>query len=495
MRRKRRGDSAVVDEPDRELMRHIRALGLKSVDAYRQWCVDNGFGRGLHKHWKVRAREQFHATRIVAESRRSQKKRERRKPAEVIRGICEGTVREADVTQPQLRAICRAVSAGGRGHAQAETLASLVLHVQSHANLLSSHPVIEAFGHQAGNTYAEALTRIAAHRAWWLRDMERWKPRTHNTRRQFASLLRHLLARYDMPAFFDTVWFAGQNAAASQSQQWYIQVAQGKNIRTCELPIPYTTKMSHFFMQAPGDITVYQALRWGQIRGLGGDERLARAVLGTRIGDRFGHEDFWITVLRWLIAHPMLDTACVGPLVDYLHQQRFVPQPAAGREGREAMLPPQPNLTMKGRTPATLLRQVQQWHRRLATDNTYQVAEWNRSGIEPFEFLEGSEQSGNIQCWTIRELLSAKALFVEGRAMRHCVASYATSCARGTSSIWSLEIETNTGRSKALTVEVRNTARIICQARGKTNRVPTTKERDILRRWAAQAGLTIATYV
>jgi len=496
MRRKRPRDSAVAEEADRELIRHIRSLGLKTVEQYRRWCADNGFGRGLRKHWKVRARERFHATRLAAEARLSQKKRERRKPDEVIRRICRGEVRENDVTQPQLRAICRAVAGGRASCADRKTLAHLLLHVLAHTNLLTTYPVVEQFGHQVGNTYTEALTCVAAHSQWWLRSIEDWKPRTHNARRQFASLLRHLFVQYDVPQFFDSVWFTGTSVQTKRPQQCYIQVARGTNIRKCDLPIPYTTKMSHFFLQAPGDLTFNQALRWGQICGLGGDARLARAVLGTRIGGSFEHDDFWINVVRWLIANPMLDTTWIGPIADYLHQQRFVPQPVRIAPGdREQMSPPQPNLSMKGRTPATLLRQVQAWHRRLASDNTYQVAQWGRSGIEEFQFLEGSERSGNLKCWTIRELISGKALFVEGRAMRHCVASYASSCARGCSSIWSLEVETNAGRSKVLTVEIRNAARVICQVRGKANRMPTEKERGILRRWGAKAGLTIASHV
>jgi len=53
-------------------------------------------------------------------------------------------------------------------------------------------------------------------------------------------------------------------------------------------------------------------------------------------------------------------------------------------------------------------------------------------------------------------------------------------------------IERNDSRRKqVLTVEVAVGRKAICQARGKTNRMPTEKEMGILRRWAAQEGLTI----
>jgi hypothetical protein len=92
-------------------------------------------------------------------------------------------------------------------------------------------------------------------------------------------------------------------------------------------------------------------------------------------------------------------------------------------------------------------------------------------------------------------LLSTKALVAEGRTMHHCVATYTHSCARGASSIWALEVETFEGRSKVLTIEVHNAARLICQARGKHNQMPGDKHRGILRRWAEKAGLRVVDYV
>ena len=96
---------------------------------------------------------------------------------------------------------------------------------------------------------------------------------------------------------------------------------------------------------------------------------------------------------------------------------------------------------------------------------------------------------------SIKELLSTKALSAEGRAMKHCVASYARSCALGASSIWTMEVESFDGKRRALTVEVNNAARLICQARGKCNTLPNEKERGILRRWAETQRLRLACYV
>jgi hypothetical protein len=73
--------------------------------------------------------------------------------------------------------------------------------------------------------------------------------------------------------------------------------------------------------------------------------------------------------------------------------------------------------------------------------------------------------------------------------MQHCVATYARSCNRRATSIWSLQVQNHEGSQRILTVEVRLPHKIICQARGKRNVLPDDKSRGILRRWAAQEGL------
>src|SRR5690606_17535060 len=114
---------------------------------------------------------------------------------------------------------------------------------------------------------------------------------------------------------------------------------------------------------APDDLTIVQALRWGQIHALGGNEPLSRAIFGTRLGESFEHEEFWSTVIKWFVDHPMLDRTHVGPIIDYLHFHRFVPEQHMVAPGtRKASSPPQPHLSMRGRTPGSLLRQVNKWH-------------------------------------------------------------------------------------------------------------------------------------
>ncbi|MEP3478159.1 MAG: PcfJ domain-containing protein [Fuerstiella sp.] len=487
---------------DPDLLAHINVLGLSSVDGYQEWCVRNGFDRKLNKHWKQRRREQDHAQGIIAQGRLGQKKRESRQLNHVLLEICSRTMTASDVTQPYLKRLCKILRTGkhpnDERHIDRKALQRLLIRLhECRAKLFDGTAVIPHLGELPGNTYIEAIAQIAAHGSSWLRPLSTWKPKSHNAGRQFASLLRHLFVQYDdVPLFFDSVWFAGPTKAAVERRKWYLHVGRGQNIRHCQLPIVLTKKMAHAAMRAPNDVSVEQALRWGQVLGLGSDKRFARAILATRLGEHFEADEFWITVIRWFVAHPMLDPAHVGPIVDYLHYQRFVPEiHFVDLQPDEELRPAQPNLSMKGRTPEALIRQVNNWHRSLANDNRHQIQQWSAHGIQGLDFMEGSLKGGNLKIWTVRELLSSKALFSEGRQLKHCVATYASSCARGQCSIWTMEMESLQSRTKLLTIEVSKGSQFICQVRGKHNRLATAKELKIIRRWADQAGLKLASSV
>lgn len=484
-----------TSELDPDLLTHIRSLGLSCVEDYISWCAQHGFSRRTDKHWRVRLKERAYAHRAIADARLLQKKKELRSPQKILSRIFNGELHENDVTQPHLKAVCKAYKSAQDSRRTRHAFHDLLQHVGQCSDLVSGQRMIPYYGWQAGNTFVDGLLALARYSRNWIRPLADWKPQTHNTRRQFSALARHLFAEWPIPSFMDSVWFLGNGRAAVEQQGWFLHIGRGQNIRTADLPLPYSKRMAHFFMQAPADFTVEAALRWGQIRGLGGSERLIRAILGTWLGTSFGNNDFWTTVLQFFIANPMLDLAQVGPILDYINHQRFEWQNVFVAPGVvERRGPEQPNFTMKGRTPATLLRQVEAWHRTLSKVQQPKV-EWPASGIAPFEFVEGTERGGTLKVWTITELLSTKALVAEGRKMKHCVATYAHSCASGACSIWTLEVETFDGKSKILTIEVQTATKVICQARGKCNMLPGDKHRGILRRWAEQAGLQLAKYV
>ncbi len=433
-----------------------------------------------------RSRWDLDATKIAeAERRLRESERGIRDPEGLFRRLEAGEViqvpllSEAALFVHAVGELKRSEVAGTRLAPDAESLRRLLLFCRRRTAL--------ALGRGA-QRFANALVALSARRDAWIRPLEDWRAPTHNADRQFQSLLKHLMATFEVPSFLEAAWFEGLTPEGIQHQDWYLHVARGKNIRTAEgLPVPLTRMQAHHYLRAPDDLGIVAAFRWAKVIDLGGDDRLARAVLGTRIGSTFGDEPFWDSVVRWFIAHPALHPFQYGPIIDYLRRQKFGDPDRGSPSDPPRGYPRQPNLCMKGRTPETVLRAVREWHLELALATRTVVSSWGPSGIAGFAHHEENGEERRV--YEIAELLSTAELSDEGYAMQHCVASYASECASGRTSIWSLTVRLGTGRTIRLaTIEVRNRERTIVQVRQRCNKLPTEREFRILARWEDSGG-------
>lgn len=139
-----------------------------------------------------------------------------------------------------------------------------------------------------------------------------------------------------------------------------------------------------------------------------------------------------------------------------------------------------------------LLSQVERWHRQLGKEEKEDQYQWDHCvAINDFYVEKGKDQ--NFKIYRITELLSSKELSIEGRAMKHCVSSYAHSCCNGRCSIWSLYQEDYSGQKKLITIEINRNN--IAQIRGKNNRYPTYIEMEIINEWALKEHLVFSKYI
>jgi len=377
--------------------------------------------------------------------------------------------------------VSKALFDGFLNSSDPDTLYKIFLFVEARSKLLCSAE------------YVRGVWALSLDSGAWLRPLEEWKIDSHNSDRQFSSLARHLWARYDVPGFMDKAWLSGD----SIQQEWFRALGAGGNIRKAgNLPVMLTQKMAHYFIQAPDTYSIDAAFRWAQVHALGGDRRLADALLETRIAHDFRDDVFWLGVIRFFIRNPMLDPLQVNPIIDYIWNQKYENRVVFTGPGiAEQIGPEQPDFSMKGRTAISLLKAVDIWHKRLGRERKSGNLQWHSSGIKPATYLEGAKKDRDMRVWNIRELLSSNELIAEGRGMKHCVASYANSCNSGTCSIWTMDLENEDGLNKLVTIEVTNGIRQIRQVRGKCNRLPTEKEKEIIRRWAGQEGLELASYI
>ena len=460
----------IADRLDEKLKRHIDALGFHSVGAYRIWCHKQGLDKGLDKS-DEQLQKECELFQLWQKTRRPDPKPDYR-PSQVrfitlayegkTSGIWEGWTRLfANVEDP----------------AERKAFYRLLVHCEKYARI-----------------DGKLLAPLARYHRDWLRPIEDWYPQSQNKRRQFGELVRYLLAHYEVPFFMDGVWretFFADGAwhqedltVIRRQQAWFMHVAQGGNIRAMDTEIALTKRMAHLIFEVPDVESVSMGLRWAQFLGMGGSRNLVSAVVHSRLRDFMEDEPFWATVVLFLANQPMLEPTYVGPIVDYIYNQKFAPQQTRGPDGNLAEGPPlQPHFTMKGRSIDKLLRQVEAWHGEFALDQHVDWEEWSSSGLRGYECEEEDGHLGATLRWSVRELCDSWALAEESQAMSHCVKSYARRCAKGEYSIWSLQAEgAQQKRPNVLTIAVDNRRRLVIEFRGKYNMRPNDKKRTAKQR-------------
>lgn len=487
-------------------------LGLCDEAQYQTWCREHGLSAGINKSEAQRRKEVDLSRRVASEAAMSSARTQTRRPEDAIQAMYAGTVDERALRRPFLEKIASCFERLETADTRA-AYRNILLHAAHRADLFGVKPAVAQLGAAEGNTFVEGLWELARWHECWIRPVDAWQPDSHNSRRQFGSLLRHLLCRYDVPVFMDCAWLQGPRASAREHQRWFVHVGTGGNIRKADIPVALTKKMAHLFLEAPASYTIEEALRWGQILGLGGEEPLLRAVNGTFLAERFDQEDFWCKVIHFFVNNPMLDLDQVGPIVDYIQNQKFEPREVTEPGGEiRTEPPPQPNFSVKGRSADKLVRQVDAWHRQLARETRQPDKTWAPCGIASLVHKEAGP-AGEPVTWAIGELLTTKGLLEEGRAMHHCVGSYAGNCKKGNVSVWSMQVTFPEKRPKrVMTIAVQNRSRRINQARGKYNALPSGKtpngrhrafngdyrdylkeSRRILRLWRESEGLVMGS--
>lgn len=338
--------------------------------------------------------------------------------------------------------------------------------------------------------YIMAIHNTIFYSSLWVRDILTWTKKSRSRHKQFIDIISHLFCLYKVPSFMYNVWNDRTSSDLFVWRMWFIDMAQGKNIRYSDgLPIKMTKKVAHLFSTAPDNFMPLEAIRYAQVVSMGGDMRTVGGVLSTKLADNFSNNDFWESVIRFFIKNPMLDTAQYNPIVDYIMHQKFVSQ---NMGGIVVGGPPQPNFSMKDRNPNALIAQVEDWHRKLNNERgRKENIKWDPFKIDNFTYTTGKDE--HRKTYKIIQLLSSNEIRTEGRTMHHCVASYIGSCASGRTSIWSMTVDTINGTDRLLTIEVNKDHRIH-QIRGKYDRTAEKNEMSIIELWAYNQNLFITRW-
>jgi len=379
-------------------------------------------------------------------------------------------------------------------HLRRERLAafdSLVAIVRSRTDLLQPTPGQGSAACVAPVFLIRRLRNLAERQGQWLRRCEDWQASGKSLRLEFRFLASYLLALYPVPGFMDSVWDLPPGPEAFRQQAWYMRAARGASLRTLNLPLTITKRMEHYIRQTPDHYTVPQALRYGETLGLGGCVKLALEVAASKLGQSVEHFEFWRTVLLFFVNHPEMDLVLVKPIIDFVQANKFAGEEIVTAHGTGHRQAPWPDFSIKGRTVASMLRLVQEWNADVTERKPNHGFSWPLSNVQGFRFVENGDAPENPMEWTIHELVSSAELYLEGRALRHCVYTYAPKCRRGETTIWSLRLRVGGQEKRMATIEVNTRKGEIIQTRAKANSHAGPRSQEMIRQWAAVAGLHV----
>jgi hypothetical protein len=385
------------------------------------------------------------------------------------------------------RAISQAYARLTTDGCASETVHELLHTVRCRAPRLLEAPVAD--GHHQG---VEALVNLARFTRAHIRRVSQWPGSDESWRVAVSSLAQHLVCEYPLPQFLAEAWWATDDRYAERKRGWFVAHGRGASVRSLDLPIAMTRKMEDLFLKSRDHLSIEQAMRRAELVALGGSNSLVREVLATRLATDLRNGTFWRSVWIFLIANECaLDYAQVGPLIDFVQAIRHERVMVETRDGLVMRDPPQPSFSIKGRTIHSMLRLMDEWHRRLGTANGGLT--WTPSPLQPLSLEDrGEDPSAPPKLWQIVELTNGGQLRTEGAALRHCVATYADRCWRGNSRIWSMRVRRGEKIRHMLTIEVDIRRRTVVQARGWRNRPVSGKALRLLEKWSLRERLRLS---
>lgn len=326
--------------------------------------------------------------------------------------------------------------------------------------------------------FVRALIEVAKYRSLWIRPLEAWQPKGKGEYERFRDLMAYLFAEYTYPAFLNHIFFYQQDYFFIRD---FIFLAQGGSIKHINSTIPLTQKMRVEFMKSAEGFRVFEALRYAQVIGLGGDQLLAYRIAYSWLGRNESRDEvLWEAFIRILINGGMFNHDKIGELIDYVRYE----------------LNQNATYSLKGRTLQSLIRQSDSWHNALSQDQRKQgLIVWKSGNFENYEITEGTNEK--MVTYKMVELLSNKELTEEGNKMHHCVGSYSYYCEQGRTRIVSLRKYSfgidETERLATIEVDMRN--KRIVQAKYRYNKAIDAKALSMVHTWASLNGFSMGKYL
>jgi len=337
-----------------------------------------------------------------------------------------------------------------------------------------------------------------------------WKPKSFNKKRQHFEFLKKFVYPYPLPetilwAALENEYISIKNGGRTKSvyfgiiqlaKQWIRDIASGESFYKRNKQY-FTKAEAHWFLSSKMpyvDCTsVLKLYFYAKCRA-----RALNHKLSLVIGDVFTVKfDKWymnrlVEGFLDLIAREPdynYESAMLGDLCDFVLEK-------ITDSKKEAF-------SFSGRTIPSVTGLVNEWHDSLRLEREAErmqrreLAQMQGNGRSNKKPIDTSKWKGlgipqyryeaDDCLWTVKELKTAKELLNEGMKMRNCVSSYASACASGDCSIFTVECDFPEAKNpeKIATLEVKLASRALVQAKGKCNTAITPRTKNVITRWAS----------
>lgn len=342
--------------------------------------------------------------------------------------------------------------------------------------------------------YNSIIRMLEAYKDYYINDPKNWinRHRTDNLKRLTISMVRYTFGKYKVPVFLENEWikfnttghglFIPNNIPSTiDFKLWYLCVAQGRSLYKDFARRYNLTRMDvHHFLDCPYDEVDPQTAMWyGIAVSRGANSKLSTMIMRSKISKRALNDEFFKSVVLWLVNNIPEDLNCLNDMYDYLvHRYDET-------DGK---------FSMKGRTLESIMKNVKDWHYELRRMKNIGGGNWEGMPIHNTDIKVGTDEE--TQIWHFKQIKTGDGLANEGNKMHHCVWSYKQQCIEGRTFIWSAGMTYKNKTKDYLTIEVNlvlNKYEIV-QVRGFANRSPNDYEKHMVKTWATQEGLSIRSF-
>lgn len=317
-------------------------------------------------------------------------------------------------------------------------------------------------------------------------------PKSKNDNVLFKSLFCHLLIPYKIPsAVSDTVdrFIRFYLTEESKEVEIMFHVIKGNGVHQFpRLKLEMNSKMNFLLNHAPKHLLLPKAMWWAKIKSMGVSYSIA-----TKLVDNFYIQietpwiDWYDDLIFFLNRFPEIGKNDLKKILDFIIAQKKDGISIHLNNCEEIIRVPAlfPEFKFKGRTVSSVLKYVEKWRAYVQLTKDVGIGgEFKTSPIQSMRIKQGK------RLIRIRQITNLKNLVLEGSEMNHCVATYASECLNGTSSIWSMNEILTVGKMKRLvTIEVEEETKEVLQASGKSNRGLYKMEQKWLKMWVEKEGL------